>query len=204
MRRSAENKEKSRQLILETAARLFREKGIENTSVNDIMHGAGMTHGGFYRHFRSKDELAAQAIEKARLSVLSIFSGDASKAEQEMLAYLDLYLSDDHVNSPEKGCPLTLFSVEASRGPASWQSAIEESIKATITHLRAGKEKMSERDALELVSTIVGAVILSRAVGASQMSQGIIAASRDKIDTLRKARRPAGQTNNRSRQSCSS
>lgn len=180
MRKSAEEKEESRRHILKAASELFRKNGIDGASVNDVMKKAGMTHGGFYRHFASKEELVAAAIGEARKEVLSVFGETTAKRRREVKAYIGMYLSTEHAASPQKGCPLASMGVEAARGPAAWRDAMAESVEEIIARLREGSETLSEDEALELFSTMVGSVVLARAVGESPYSERILKATRRK------------------------
>src|SRR5215217_1833227 len=96
MRVSREQMVENRHRILDAASRLFREKGFDAVSVAEVMKAAGLTHGGFYGHFRSKDDLIAHAIRHAEGS---------QSATDDIGAWIDAYLSTPHRDHPELGCP---------------------------------------------------------------------------------------------------
>ena len=107
-RMSEAEKRKSHDRILDAASRLFRERGIEATSVSDVMKAAGLTHGGFYRHFGSKEELVGAAFRAAVEEVQS----ELRAARQR---YLALYLSTEHLCDRAHGCPLAALGAEVAR-----------------------------------------------------------------------------------------
>ena len=183
VRRSKEEKAKSRQDIIAAAATLFRERGIENTSVADVMKEAGFTHGGFYRHFSNKEELAAAAITEAFSSGLRVFSGDAENPEIEALSYVDKYLSDEHIDTAGDGCPIQLLGSEAARGADIWQSAIIEGATSAINGLALGLQG-NDREATKLLALLVGTVVLARSVGRGPLRDEILKVGRDAAKSL--------------------
>ena len=104
MRRSREDKAETHRRIVDAAARLFRARGIAEVSVADVMEAVGMTVGGFYRHFDSKEDLVAAAIERASLETV------ARGAKQAPTARVAAYLSMDHRDHPEGGCPIAAYN----------------------------------------------------------------------------------------------
>ena len=114
MRVSREAAQASRKRIIQEAARLMREKGVGSTSVADVMGAAGMTTGGFYKHFESKDDLAAAAVGAAFESILAPLQRSAEKSgpAPARAAYLRHYLSEAHVRNPGKGCPVAAMGVD--------------------------------------------------------------------------------------------
>jgi len=166
MRMSAEAKDQSRARIVSAAARMFRERGIEGASLGDIMGAAGMTHGGFYRHFDGKDDLMAAALAEA-------FTAFAQGAAADPQAFCNRYLSADHIASPGNGCPAAALGPEVARASAPVRSAFAEGLEQVITGLAA---KSGNRDAaLRRLSMMLGAVVLARATG-GDLAQEILAA----------------------------
>jgi TetR/AcrR family transcriptional repressor of nem operon len=143
MRLTKEQAQQNRHLIVETASRMFRLHGMENVTVADIMKESGFTHGGFYNHFKSKDELAAEAIASAFDVVASVASG--SHPQESLPSFVARYLSPPHRDTKSGGCPASALSVDAARN---------------------GKEDEQEarQQAIALFSGLVGAMMLSRAV----------------------------------------
>jgi TetR/AcrR family transcriptional repressor of nem operon len=163
MRKSREEKARSREEILSAAARLFRERGIATTSVSDVMTAAGLTHGGFYRHFDSKEALVASAIEKAFGAGLRVFTEHPPNPSDETRAYVDQYLSDAHLADPGDGCPILHLGPEAARGPLVWREALDEGADRAIAMLARGLP--GGRDAaIRLLTCLIGAMTLARAL----------------------------------------
>ena len=104
--KAGSKKEETRERILRAAARAIRKHGYEGVGVADVMKEAGLTHGGFYAHFESRDALLAAAADQAGAETLEILTRAiaAAKPGQELTALVDAYLSDRHVAAPEQGC----------------------------------------------------------------------------------------------------
>lgn len=182
-RASREAKAASRVKIIEEAARLLRERGIEATGVADVMEAAGLTHGGFYRHFSSKDELASEAIDWAIEGFVSALEEDMDRRgpREAVARYVAMYLSPGHVTSPGKGCPLAALSEEAPRGPEPSKQAIARGASRIIAMLERGmagdKDKARTR-ATGLLATLIGTVVLARAATSQTAARDILAAGR--------------------------
>lgn len=178
MRKSKEVAAESRKRIVETASRSLRARGVEGTSVADVMHAAGMTHGGFYKHFASKDELAALAARAAFEEVVTRFDererGAGREAARE--AYRAEYLSSAHVEHPEFGCPVAAFGADAGRGAESLAGAFAEGAEALIARIGVTEGAAGRADAIRRLATLVGAVVVARAVGKSPLRDEILAA----------------------------
>src|SRR5262249_31939588 len=114
---SEEHKQKTRDRIIDSAATGFRGRGLQQPSVAAIMRGAGLTHGGFYAHFESKDELVAEAIARASAQVSSLFATrpvDVASGSP-VLDVAEKYLSPSHFAHPERGCPIAALGGELTR-----------------------------------------------------------------------------------------
>ncbi|GJD52005.1 putative HTH-type transcriptional regulator [Methylobacterium crusticola] len=171
---SREQAKLNRQTVVEAAAALFRERGLHGVGVADIMAQAGLTHGGFYGQFASRDALAGEAV--------------ACALEQERGGALDalvaLYLSGDHLRWPGRGCPLAArvddVAREAPDSPV--RNAFTAGVRRfaeTIAALlpRAARERRRVR-ARATLSTLVGAVVLARAVNDDALGAELIEAAR--------------------------
>jgi TetR/AcrR family transcriptional repressor of nem operon len=162
--------EQNRQLIVETASRMFRLHGMENVSVADIMKESGFTHGGFYNHFKSKDALAAEAIASAfDLVAIDLSEKLASvKHPQEPLSsFIAQYLSPAHRDTKSGGCPAPALSGDAARNGKTVQTAFVKGIETYLDIIAAhmgGDEREARQQAIALFSGLVGAMVLSRAV----------------------------------------
>lgn len=162
MRVTREKVAEHRRTILETAARLFRERGFGDVGVAEIMQESGLTHGAFYGHFRSKAHLAEEACREAFLKSLAGWD-DAP----DLATILERYLSPPHRDQPSKGCPISAFGIEISRQPEHVQQQYTEGLRHQLRRLSAllppgGTEAERWEDSFTLLSTMVGAVTLAR------------------------------------------
>ncbi|KGI78253.1 TetR/AcrR family transcriptional regulator [Oleiagrimonas soli] len=163
MKNSQEKKQQNRQLILGAAARLFRERGIHGVSVSDVMQEAGMTHGGFYRHFADKDELVVQAIASA----LDPSSDDHSRPKpDDILQFAEAYLSIAHRDDAGTGCVFAALGTELVRGSAPGRHVMTKAMQRRIesfTRTGTGETSTERRQAaIGSWAAMVGAVVLSR------------------------------------------
>jgi TetR/AcrR family transcriptional regulator, transcriptional repressor for nem operon len=163
-------KEASHERILAVAARAIRQTGYDGTGVADIMKQAGLTHGGFYAHFASRDAMLAEAIDRA--SAESVANTAAVVAEappaQALAAMLRAYLSKAHIDHPEVGCPVAALASEMPRQAPEVRRVATRRIKEMVDLVARqspdwGQPGAHER-ALFTVATMVGAVMLARAV----------------------------------------
>jgi TetR/AcrR family transcriptional repressor of nem operon len=167
MRRSREEAAVTRRRILGTASRLFRGRGITPVSVADIMGAVGLTVGGFYRHFESKEALVAEAIEVASDETRSRFeTSREDSAEQRAAALLSDYLSKGHRDHPELGCPVAALCSEVAHESRPTKEAFTQAMDLLleiIGSLVPGETKEARDRRLCTAAAIVGAVVLSRA-----------------------------------------
>lgn len=169
--------------IVETAARLFRERGIKGTSVADVMNAAGLTHGGFYRHFESKDALVAEAVQSINDSRIAGFEAKADKTSEADAVedFVAKYLSRGHVDNPGVGCPVAAFGVEAARETAEVRRAFANGAQRTIDKLSGGlRGSPAERrtKAIQMFASLVGAVVIARAVGDNSFGEEVLTTCR--------------------------
>ncbi|MGD9658765.1 MAG: TetR/AcrR family transcriptional regulator [Methylocystis sp.] len=187
-RMSREEKARTHARIVEVAAGMFRENGIATTGVADVMKAAGLTHGGFYRHFASKDDLVAAAISHA----VSTSLADLEKAEgheaktSAVLSYIDRYLSDEHVENPRDGCPLAALGPEAPRSSIRISNALDEGSVEAVRVLTAAMNGRRET-ASTLMATLLGTVVMARMAGSHQSCQLILSAGRKAALSIVKA-----------------
>jgi TetR/AcrR family transcriptional repressor of nem operon len=168
MRNTREGTAESRERILAAAARMFRSEGIGAVAVGDIMHAAGMTHGGFYKHFDSKEALAAEACAHALAETRERMRVRAEQAKpgQELKAIVDSYLSERHRDHPGHGCALAALGGEVGLGKGRARKVLAEgraSFAALIARYWPGGE--AEANASALVSSMIGAMISARIAG---------------------------------------
>lgn len=185
MKVTKEQMAENRECILDAAAQLFRERGFDGIGVSDLMKSAGLTHGGFYGHFASKDELMAQATERAlqRLqSAWAVLARDAVAQEQDPLAAIEsAYLSPRHRDAPGQGCLLAALGGDASRQGPAVRRAVTEGMRAQVEGLATlvpGRSKAAKRQrALADYASLVGAMVLARAVDDPALSDEILHAT---------------------------
>lgn len=173
-RKSVAEKAESRIRILEAAADLIRTNGIEGTTVAQVMEEAGMTHGGFYRHFESKDDLVAEAISVAVQSTLSAFYDDHAATREEATAYVSAYATKEHALATATGCPIPRLSGEIARGSEAWQKALRAGVTKTTKKISEGLEIDQESEALILLSTLVGGLLIARGIGEGEMQDRLL------------------------------
>ena len=162
MRKSREEAAQTRKRIVEVASREIRKNGIVATGLNDLMKAAGLTHGGFYTHFASKDQLVAEACTAA---VDAAIASWGMEAQPTINAAVAAYLSTRHRDDPASGCPLAAIGSELSRADKKTREAATEGFKRLVAVL-AGKSETQDarRRALVAVATMIGAVTMSRVV----------------------------------------
>jgi len=180
-------KEETRERILRAGARAIRKHGYEGVGVADVMKEAGLTHGGFYAHFESRDALLAAAADQAGAESIETLSRAiaAAKPGQELLALVDTYLSDGHVSAPEQGCAVAAAGSEVPRQQAEVRRAASRRIKDFIGLIERqfpGWGRSAAHDkAMGIAATLVGALVLARAVDDAQLSNRIRKAARELI-----------------------
>ncbi len=180
MRVSRDEKAKSRERIVAGASRRLREAGIDGASVVDVMRDAGLTHGGFYRHFDDKAALVAAAIDHG----FDQFAGGlaarvaAGDAEAAVADFVRLYLSDGHVANPGLGCPAAAAGSEVARGDEATRAAFGAGVERVVAALAAGMKGPHRRArAQRRFAMLVGAVVLARASDAATAA-AVLAAAR--------------------------
>ena len=167
MRRNKAETIESRQRIVTQAARLVREHGPDKVSVADVMQAAGMTHGGFYSHFASKEAMLAAATETAFNEKLDYFDSLApGKRQRAVLDYIDGYLSAGHAADLSTGCPIAGLSGDATRSGPEFMAAMEDGMRRTLETFQnelpaAGADKRA--DAIRALVTMVGTMVVARA-----------------------------------------
>jgi AcrR family transcriptional regulator len=180
-------KEETRERILRAAARAIRKHGYEGVGVADVMKEVGLTHGGFYAHFKSRDALLAAAAEQEGVESSEHLSRAiaAAKPGQELMALVDAYLSDGHVAAPEQGCAIAAAGSEVPRQHADVRRVASRRIKDIIGLIERqfpewGKRAAHDK-AMAIAATLVGSVVLARAVDDAQLSRSIRKAARELV-----------------------
>lgn len=181
MRVSKEQMAVHRRQILDSASKLFRERGFDAVTVADVMKAAGLTHGGFYRHFESKDALIAAAIAEAQTQS----AAHPDFPAEDLQAYLAAYLSPDHRDHPSEGCPVAGMGPAAIRESAEARQVMTDGLHRQIARLTKGapgKNAAEKRQAaIAAWSGMVGGLILSRLANDAALSDEILTATRNAI-----------------------
>lgn len=169
MRYSDSHKEETRRKVVRAAAAAVRARGPEGVGVAEVMAAAGLTHGGFYAHFSSKEALVAAAIEEAFRTSANRFSRmtEGLDPQAALTVFVDAYVSSEHRAHPERGCPIAALSSDLPRQGAPVRQAYEAGVRGLIRRLagwlppgEAGAESL----AASLVAEMAGSVSLSRAL----------------------------------------
>ena len=168
MRMSQDEKDRSHQRIIASAAKLFRRSGIEGASVGDVMQDAGMTHGGFYKHFDSKDALLVAALDRAFDETFEKLGPELPHAEAAVVssAFQAYYLSDGHVASPAIGCPIAALGNDVARGADLLKARFGAGVRRIVSRLArgvAGSQRTRQTRAMRQIAMMAGAVMIARA-----------------------------------------
>jgi TetR/AcrR family transcriptional regulator, transcriptional repressor for nem operon len=172
MRKSREEAAETRKRIVQAAARQFREKGIAATGLAELMKAAGLTHGGFYKHFASKDQLVAEATAAAVDSLLKEMAAPTFKST------VAAYLSTRHRDNPASGCPLAALGDELARSGKEARAAATTGFMRLVDTLAGDAcNAAARRRALVAAATMIGAVTMSRLVTDPELSAEILLAA---------------------------
>lgn len=183
MKVTREQAAQNRERIVEAAAQLFRERGFDGIGVASLMKEVGLTHGGFYGHFASKEDLIAEASACALKRSLTDWNEFVDRAPDDPLsAIAGRYLSSNHRDNPGEGCLLAALGPDVSRQGPVVRHAVTDSIRSALdflTRLVPGKSKAAKRrKAISAYATLVGAMVMARIVDDPEFSQEILDASR--------------------------
>ena len=174
MKVSREQMAENRQRILTEAARLFQEKGFEQVSVAEVMQAAGLTHGGFYGHFKAKSDLIAQTVEQA----LAKDSGANGGFDR----FLAAYLSPSHRDGAALGCTTAALASEIRHQPAEAQAAMAAGLRAQIERISTALSDQGVADprraAIGAWSAMVGAMIIARSIDDPALSDEVLQQTR--------------------------
>jgi TetR/AcrR family transcriptional regulator, transcriptional repressor for nem operon len=185
MRLTQEQATENRQRIIETAGRLFRESGFNGVSVADLMKAAGFTHGGFYNHFPSKEVLAASAalagLQRSNATLTETLREQAGSDHSALWPFIQAYLSPAHRDNRADGCTIASLASDAARQDEQVQASFAQGIDEELDILASyfAKTPAQEQEdrlasarerAVQLLSELVGAIILARAVAQVNLS----------------------------------
>ena len=181
-----------RNQILDAAAEVFRERGFDGVSVAELMAAAGLTHGGFYGHFSSKEALMARAFERAaeqKRTDWREIAGEGKDPKHSRRKFLGHYLSKAHRDQPGSGCPMVALAGDISRHPKGGEVRVAcgaavrrwAAAHTTIQPAEASTQPGRRRKALLEVAALVGAVLLARATRGDAISGEILKAVHDQL-----------------------
>jgi TetR/AcrR family transcriptional regulator, transcriptional repressor for nem operon len=188
MRVTKERKAETRERIIAAAGELFRGQGIDAVGVDAIMHQAGLTHGGFYAHFASKEALVAEvaAASLARSAVRWERISQEADPAAALAQIVDSYLDPAHVAAAERGCVLATLGPEVARRP-DVRPAITASIRRMLDALARCLPRRRRERALEVLSSMVGAVVLARLCDDPGLAREFLAAARQAASLRQRA-----------------
>jgi AcrR family transcriptional regulator len=183
-------KEASHERIVDAAARAIRRSGYDGTGVADIMKEAGLTHGAFYAHFESREAMLVEAVDRAGAQANAVASSVIASVspEESLQAMMQVYLSKEHIDGIESGCPISALGSEMPRQSDEVRRAATLRIKEMIDLVARqfpdwGQPAAHER-ALVTVSTMVGTLILARAVNDSALSESLCSSTLKKLNSV--------------------
>ncbi|WP_035575844.1 TetR/AcrR family transcriptional regulator [Hyphomicrobium sp. 802] len=180
--------------IISETSKMLRQRGIVGTSLADLMAAAGLTHGGFYKHFDSKDALVAEATERIFAEFNALFRErvESQGAKAALIAYVTDYLTLGHIKKPEIGCPIAAFGPDVSREQGAIRGVFTNGIKKNLSLIMEGLScPAAERKdkAVELLSLLSGAVAMARTTDDEKLSGEIIASARKRANQIIEARK---------------
>lgn len=185
MRVSKEQAAKNRERVVEAAGRLFRERGFDGVGIDTLMAAAGLTHGGFYKSFGSKDELIAEACRTAVERSTENWADCAAKSAHPLADLVTAYLCPNHCRDPGGGCLFPALAADAARCDEPVRAAFTDGLKAFTKHvssLMPGPSEARRREAaLAAVATMIGAIAMARTAEGDAFAGEVLAAARSAI-----------------------
>jgi TetR/AcrR family transcriptional repressor of nem operon len=178
----------TRNRIVETAASEFRRNGLHATGLADVMAAAGLTHGGFYRHFQSKDQVVTEACAAAMKSIVAKVEAAAGHGDgnRGLDAIVESYLAVNHRDDRADGCPLAGLGSELARADTETRTTMSDGIlsfvEAVAKRTRRRNPGLAKSDALFVLSALVGAVTLSRIVTDPDLSNAILSETKKRLE----------------------
>lgn len=183
MRMTREKAAETRARIVETASRLFREKGFDGVGLDDIMKEAGLTHGGFYGHFESKEDLAAEAVARALEQ-----SAEVQRQFTSLADFVSGYLCEAHFSDRATGCALVALGAEMARRGEAVRSGATPYVRVLLEQLVGffkGSIAARRRRAIATLAGVVGAMTLARTVDDPALADEILSAARQAFGSPR-------------------
>ena len=185
--RKPSKRELTHDRIVDVAARALRRRGYEGVGVAEVMKEAGLTHGGFYAHFESRDAMLAEALVRAgqnsAAAMAEKIAAQVARGETPFRAFLGHYLSDWHLSEADCGCPVAALGSEMSRQPPELLAVSAERVRAVIDGVQKvlPPQDDAKAKAQVIASTIVGALQLARVLGANAQGRALLNATRKSL-----------------------
>jgi TetR/AcrR family transcriptional repressor of nem operon len=175
-------KQETHERILDVAARAIRRHGYAGVGVADVMKEAGLTHGGFYAHFESRDALLVEALERAGREsaerVTRALERRTAKGVSAFRALVETYLAEEHLVSVETGCPVAALASDMPRQSGALQEASSAGVRHLVARVQSTLPHASRSTASVVAGTLVGTLQLARAMGANAEARAILSAAR--------------------------
>jgi TetR/AcrR family transcriptional regulator, transcriptional repressor for nem operon len=183
MRYKPEHKVQIHRKIVKDASRRVRAEGLNGAAVAAVMRATGLTHGGFYKHFGSKDDLLLESVHEAFSETADILVRAAGHAKKPWRAIVETYLTLEYCDHPERGCPLPALGPELARVRGTMKGKVlEELVKyknRMVPFMPGRRTKDKERAFFAIFSTMIGAVELARILPARAAKQKVLASARE-------------------------
>jgi TetR/AcrR family transcriptional repressor of nem operon len=180
MRKSKAETAETRTRIVQAAACEFRKHGFAATGLNELMAAASLTHGGFYKHFESKEQVAEEAIGYALTSMIDSLEEDAAEAPRSggFKAVLGRYLEAEHRDEPENGCALAALGSEIARSGDGVRKKATAGYRRLVGVVASQLPGVNQEEATAIVSAMVGAIVISRLVDDPALSDAVLKRTR--------------------------
>ncbi|HEY0844960.1 MAG TPA: TetR/AcrR family transcriptional regulator [Noviherbaspirillum sp.] len=184
MRYSRDHKQETHNRIVQKASERFRAEGVDAVGVASLMQSVGLTVGGFYAHFGSKEDLIAEACSSGFAGTIERFRAyiDSKPKGEKMASLVDAYLSKRHRDDPAQGCVIAANGAELARHPVPTRAAFSAELGTWVALIeQVMREDGVRGDARSIISTMVGAIVLARAVDDSTLSDAFLTSARQSV-----------------------
>jgi len=176
------SKEETHERIVQAAARAIRRHGYAGVGVADVMKEAGLTHGGFYAHFKSREELIVEALARAgsdsSANIARAAEARRARGVSAFRAFVDSYLSEAHLASMETGCPVAALGSDMARQAGDVRAASAQRVDRLIGAVRNTLPGATRATASVIAGTLVGSLQLGRALGDNAEGRAVLTAAR--------------------------
>ncbi|WP_407292343.1 TetR/AcrR family transcriptional regulator [Stutzerimonas zhaodongensis] len=176
-----DQRDQTRERILQSAARLFAQEGFEQVGINDLMADAGLTRGAFYSYFRTKAELYSESIQHAAKAGAERLS---ELGEGGMVELVDGYLQVSHATGQSMTCPLAFMAADVTRQEPEVRQIYSSVFQRFVTRLQEASPASNRQQALQMAVALIGGLVLARAVDEPELSEEILAACRSDCHEL--------------------